>query len=200
MSAPSIAPHKLTVYLSLNFLAEQSLQWVKTMYRWLAEQEIIEDDTMAGVRMYFEDGTYLIADSEGKYSYCGLKPITHVLKVDRSTLPKGALLDTTDTRNAGDPDSRFVDLRNGELHRADFHVRSCRTDVMGQIKARRATLGEISAPEVEKGDETPALILDSRKDTSCDNTRQAAEGAYREDTGSCRPPPRTSRKAGRAQP
>ena len=149
-----------------------------------------------GVRLYFEDGTYLISDSEGKYSYCGLKPITHVLKVDRSTLPKGALLDTVDTRNAGDPDSRFVDLRNGELHRAAFHVRNGSSDVMGQVFGRRASLGEVAAPEVEKGDDVPALTLDSRKDTRCELTRQSADGVYRESNTSCRPAPKTSRKRG----
>lgn len=155
-----------------------------------------EEVGVPGVRLYFEDGTYLISDSEGKYSYCGLKPITHVLKVDRSTLPKGALLDTVDTRNAGDPDSRFVDLKNGELHRADFHVRNCSRDVMGQVFGRRASLGEVSAPEVEKGDDVPALTLDSRKETRCELTRQSADGVYRESGTSCRPPTRTSRKRG----
>ncbi|MBK6599740.1 MAG: DUF11 domain-containing protein [Proteobacteria bacterium] len=155
-----------------------------------------EEVGVPGVRLYFEDGTYLISDSEGKYSYCGLKPITHVLKVDRSTLPKGALLDTVDTRNAGDADSRFVDLRNGELHRADFHVRNCSSDVMGQVFGRRASLGEVAAPEVEKGDDVPALTLDSRKDTRCELTRQSADGVYRESNTSCRPAPKTSRKRG----
>jgi len=155
-----------------------------------------EEVGVPGVRLYFEDGTYLISDSEGKYSYCGLKPITHVLKVDRSTLPKGALLDTVDTRNAGDPDSRFVDLRNGELHRADFHVRNCSSDVLGQVFGRRASLGEVGAPEVEKGDEMPALTLDSRKETRCELTRQSADRVYRESDQSCRPAPKTSRKRG----
>jgi uncharacterized repeat protein (TIGR01451 family) len=159
-----------------------------------------EEVGVPGVRLYFEDGTYLISDSEGKYSYCGLKPVTHVLKVDRSTLPKGALLDTVDSRNAGDPDSRFVDLRNGELHRADFHVKNCSADVLGQTFGRRATLGEVSAPEVEKGDDKPALILDSREDTRCEVTRQSADGVYRESTNSCRPAPKTSRKRGGQRP
>ena len=43
-----------------------------------------------GVRVTFEDGTSLISDTEGKYSYCGLTPTTHVLKVDPLSLPRGA--------------------------------------------------------------------------------------------------------------
>jgi hypothetical protein len=91
----------------------------------------------------------LISDVEGKYSICGLKPITHVLKVDKSTLPVGSRLATISNRQAGDAGSRFVDLKFGELHRADFAEGSCSPTVLDQVKARRSQ-GEIAAPEVEK--------------------------------------------------
>ena len=42
-----------------------------------------------GVRLYLQDGTYVVTDSEGKYSFYGLRPRTHVLKLDETTLPKG---------------------------------------------------------------------------------------------------------------
>ncbi len=108
-----------------------------------------EELGIPGVRMYFENGTYLISDVEGKYSICGLRPITHVLKVDKSTLPIGSRLVTISNRNAGDGGSRFVDLKFGELHRADFAEGSCSQTVLDQVKARRSQ-GEVGAPEVEK--------------------------------------------------
>jgi uncharacterized repeat protein (TIGR01451 family) len=119
-----------------------------------------EELGIPGVRLYFSNGTYLISDSEGKYSYCGLTPTTHTLKVDRTTLPKGSRLVTSSNRNALDPNSLFLDLMDGELHRADFIEGSCSNQVLGQVKARRAH-GEVSAPEAEtkKG---PALIFELR--------------------------------------
>ncbi|UUZ47818.1 hypothetical protein LP420_32675 [Massilia sp. B-10] len=39
-----------------------------------------------GVRLYLEDGTHLTSDLDGKYSYCGLSPMAHVIKVDGTTL------------------------------------------------------------------------------------------------------------------
>jgi uncharacterized repeat protein (TIGR01451 family) len=108
-----------------------------------------EELGIPGVRMYFETGTYLISDVEGKYSICGLKPITHVLKVDKSTLPVGSRLVTISNRQAGDAGSRFVDLKFGELHRADFAEGSCSQTVLDQVKGRRSR-GEVGAPEVEK--------------------------------------------------
>lgn len=75
-----------------------------------------------GVRIYLEDGSYVITDSEGKYDFYGISAKTHVLKVDRTTLPIGSELVLINNRQAGDPNSRFVDLKRGELHRADFAI------------------------------------------------------------------------------
>ncbi len=107
-----------------------------------------EELGIPGVRLYFQNGTYLVSDSEGKYSICNLLPRTHVLKVDRSTLPRGARLTTSSNRNAGDANSLFLDLRNGELHRADFIEGSCSNTVLEQVKARR-TQGEVVVPQAE---------------------------------------------------
>jgi uncharacterized repeat protein (TIGR01451 family) len=90
-----------------------------------------------GVRLYFEDGTNLTSDENGNYSICGQRPITHVLKVDSTTLPAGSRMVVVSSRNAGDGDSLFVDLRDGELHRADFAEGSCTDKVMEDVKRRR---------------------------------------------------------------
>lgn len=108
-----------------------------------------EELGIPGVRMYMEDGTYFISDVEGKYSYCGISPKTHVLKVDSLTMPRGSRLTTTSNRNAGDANSLFLDTKNGELIRADFAEGSCSNTVLEQVKARR-TQGEVRAPETEK--------------------------------------------------
>ncbi len=70
--------------------------------------------------------------------------------MDASTLPVGSRLTTSSNRNLGDADSLFIDLKNGELHRADFIEGSCSNPVIEQVKARR-TQGEIRAPETEPG-------------------------------------------------
>ncbi|QHH96398.1 SdrD B-like domain-containing protein [Acinetobacter dispersus] len=75
-----------------------------------------------GVRIYLEDGSYVITDSEGKYDFYGISAKTHILKVDRTSLPIGSELVLISNRQAGDPNSRFVDLKRGELHRADFAI------------------------------------------------------------------------------
>jgi uncharacterized repeat protein (TIGR01451 family) len=119
-----------------------------------------EELGIPGVRLVMSDGTTLVSDSEGKYSVCGVSPKSHVLKVDPLTLPRGSRLTTSSNRNLGDAASLWLDVKNGELHRADFVEGGCSNTVLEQVKARRAQ-GEVRAPEPEKKGQ-PALRFDSK--------------------------------------
>jgi uncharacterized repeat protein (TIGR01451 family) len=85
-----------------------------------------EELGIPGVRLFMEDGTFVITDSEGKFSLYGISPRTHILKIDTTTLPAGAELIALSNRNAGDAGSLFVDMKNGELFKANFAEGSCR--------------------------------------------------------------------------
>ena len=89
------------------------------------------------VRIYIEDGTYLITDVAGKFSFCGLSAQTHVLKVDKTTLPTGSQLIASSNRNSGDANSLFLDSKNHQLIRADFIENSCSKAVLTQVRARQ---------------------------------------------------------------
>ena len=112
-----------------------------------------------GVRIYLEDGTYAVTDEEGKYSLYGLTPRTHVAKVDNTTLPAGATLQVLNNRNAMDGGSRFVDLSNGELHKADFAIAECTADIREQIAARREALSNPSELLQAASAQLPATTL-----------------------------------------
>ena len=45
-----------------------------------------EEIGVPGVRLLLEDGSYVVTDVEGKYDFYGLRPKTHILKLDRTTL------------------------------------------------------------------------------------------------------------------
>ena len=101
------------------------------------------------VHVNLEEGTSLVSDLEGKYSYCGLTPTTHVLHVDRATLPPGSELTVSSNRNAGDAGSLFVDLKSGEVHRTDFIVdAAANPDVLDEINVRRERV-EIWTPSFD---------------------------------------------------
>ncbi|MEO5694032.1 MAG: SdrD B-like domain-containing protein, partial [Usitatibacter sp.] len=103
-----------------------------------------------GVRVLLEDGTFAITDGGGKYSFYGIINRTHVVKADRTTLPEGARLISTSSRNLGDAGSRIVDLKSGELQRADFAIEGCAEPVAASVKKRIDAVG--------KGDELSALF------------------------------------------
>ncbi|MBN1378218.1 MAG: OmpA family protein [Gammaproteobacteria bacterium] len=83
-----------------------------------------ELDGVAGVRIYLEDGTYVITDENGKYHIEGVRPGTHVVQLDLSSLPAGMRVVECEqnSRFAGNSYSQFIDLQPGTLWRADFHV------------------------------------------------------------------------------
>lgn len=108
-----------------------------------------EELGIPGVRLYMEDGTNFTTDVEGKYSYCGITPNSHVIKVDGSTLPRGSRMMEASNRNLGDAHSLFLDTKNGELMRADFIEGSCSAPVLEQVRQRRAQ-GETRGAESGK--------------------------------------------------
>lgn len=95
-----------------------------------------------GVRIMLQDGSFSITDIDGRYHFEGVRPGTHVVQMDDSSLPPGDVPADCmrHTRSAGSAISRFVDGRGGELRRADFYVR---TDP-DAIANRRAA---VAAPE-----------------------------------------------------
>jgi uncharacterized repeat protein (TIGR01451 family)/fimbrial isopeptide formation D2 family protein len=100
-----------------------------------------------GVRLYLEDGTNVVTDVEGKYSFYGLSARTHVLKVDRTTLPAGVSANDfveLSNRNLGKADSRFVDAKFGELHKANFAIQACAEPIMKEVVARRKAAASLA--------------------------------------------------------
>lgn len=118
------------------------------------------------VRLILEDGSFVFTDEEGKYNLYGLRARTHVLRVDRTTLPPGAKMGVISQRNGGDAYSRFVDLKRQELHRADFAEVSGSAEVLAAVEARRKTPGLIEGAAALtqrlNPDGTPAERPDAR--------------------------------------
>ena len=113
-------------------------------------QSGVDEVGVPGVRLYLENGTHVVTDVEGKWSLYGLKPITHVLRLDQTTLPRGAQLEVFDNRNAGAPESRFVDLKKGEFHKANFIITNCADKgVIDEVSARRAAIAAKPDTETE---------------------------------------------------
>jgi len=84
-----------------------------------------EEQGVANIRVYLEDGRYAVSDAGGRYHFEGLTPGTHVAQLDTFTVPDYFdVIGCADTPGyAGRADSQFVKLSRGSLKRADFYLR-----------------------------------------------------------------------------
>lgn len=77
------------------------------------------------VRVYLEDGSFVISDKQGKFHFEGVRSGLHVVQLDLDSLPEGyeAVSCTDNSRFAGRAFSQFVETQGGTLWRTDFHIR-----------------------------------------------------------------------------
>lgn len=96
-----------------------------------------DEDGIPGVRLYTEDGSYAVTDAEGKYSFYGILPRTHVVKLDPLTLPPGAMLEALNTRNAGDGGSVFAEMKGAEMRKVNFAISNASPEIMAYVAKMR---------------------------------------------------------------
>ena len=86
----------------------------------------VEDDIkgLQGARILLEDGTYISTDKDGRWHADNIKPGTHVVQLDKDSLPSNYEVMTCEanSRFAGRNYSQFVNIQGGTLWRADFYV------------------------------------------------------------------------------
>ena len=89
-----------------------------------------------GVRVYLEDGSFVISDKRGLFHFEGVRSGLHVVQMDLDSLPEGyeAFACTQNSRFAGRAFSQFVETQGGTLWRADFHVRKKNSAPIGPLK------------------------------------------------------------------
>jgi uncharacterized repeat protein (TIGR01451 family) len=98
---------------------------VGRVFEGTCNQDGREDDGVAGVRVYLEDGRYGVTDVNGRFHFEGLEPGTHNVQLDKLTLPDYLEIAPCADRmgHAGRDYSQFAELRAGTLWRSDFVLR-----------------------------------------------------------------------------
>ena len=81
---------------------------------------------IAGVRLYLENGTYVVTDINGKYHFEGVEVGRHIVQVDKALLPNGYIMEQCqeNARFAGKNFSQFVNIGHGALKRVNFCLKS----------------------------------------------------------------------------
>ncbi len=104
-----------------------------------------EQEGIAGVRIYLENGTYVVTDEDGLWHIEGQNPGSHVVQLDTDTLPKYLDLMACDNygQHAGRAYSQFVDLAPGSMWRTDFVVKlkpPSKGEVVQRLSSRLAPI------------------------------------------------------------
>ncbi|MEQ6341117.1 MAG: cellulose-binding domain-containing protein [Gammaproteobacteria bacterium] len=86
--------------------------------------DVKNNNGLAGVRIYLEDGSFAVSDKRGMFHFEGIRPGTHVVQLDLDTVPEKyeVIPFEENTRSAGRAWSKFIDVQGGTMWRVDFHV------------------------------------------------------------------------------
>ncbi len=78
-----------------------------------------------GVKLYMEDGRYVVTDKNGRYHFVDVSNGTHVVQIDEYSIKGRYTIEQCErnTRFAGKARSQFVEVHHGGLNRADFCLR-----------------------------------------------------------------------------
>ncbi|MEO1202130.1 MAG: OmpA family protein, partial [Pseudomonadota bacterium] len=108
-----------------------------------------EEQGVAGIRVYLEDGRYAVSDEGGRFHFEGLPVGTHVAQLDTFSVPDWFdVIGCQDTPGfSGRADSQFVRLNRGSLLRADFYLRR-KPAPEGRIELELVNRGTDSAEQV----------------------------------------------------
>ncbi len=115
-----------------------------------SQETFAEEQGVANIRVYLEDGRYAVTDAGGRYHFEGLTPGTRVAQLDTFTVPEYFdVIGCADTPGyAGSADSQFVKLSRGSLQRADFFLRR-KLPPEGRIDIEMRNFGTDSSEQVE---------------------------------------------------
>lgn len=96
-----------------------------------------EEIGIPNVRLFLDTGHFVETDVEGKYHFDNLKSRTYSLVIDKSTLPRGHIFHKTKSRNNNDPYGMFIDIKGGDLFKANFAEGYCDHKFKRLVQERR---------------------------------------------------------------
>ncbi|MCZ6618563.1 MAG: OmpA family protein [Gammaproteobacteria bacterium] len=113
------------------------------------EKTFTEDQGVANVRIYLEDGRYAVSDQGGRFHFEDIRPGRHIAQLDWVTVPEYLEVARCDIApaHAGRGDAQLVDVSRGSVKRADFYLRN-KPAAEGLIDIELQNHGTQSAEEI----------------------------------------------------
>ncbi|MBU0971249.1 MAG: DUF11 domain-containing protein [Proteobacteria bacterium] len=143
------------------------------------------ENGIPGVVIYMEDGTRVETDLDGKFSIYGVRPGTHVLRVDCDTLPVDVELVPISNRFMGSASSQFVRMVHGQIYKANFAAKRIKIKRDSIFQTQPAQDAQPIIPEPQKPEKTATAIDATFEDTAATAPQAELTGAR---TDSAAPP------------
>ncbi|MGR3571929.1 carboxypeptidase regulatory-like domain-containing protein [Brevirhabdus sp.] len=143
-------------------------------------QDTLEEPGVPGVKIVTQEGLLVVTDEDGRYSLGNLRPVTHVLSLQRTTLPRGAapvILRAADMSLSG---TRLVPLKRGELRSENFALEGCAVATLEEVDHRARQIAGGSAPGDRLGElgfGTAGDAATARSEAGLPTSSQIATGA-----------------------
>ena len=78
---------------------------------------------LPGARVWRDDGSWVITDPEGRFTFYGQKEGRHMLRIDPDSLPSSFAATDVSARHFKAGTAVMVDIRDGDIVRADFALK-----------------------------------------------------------------------------
>ncbi|MCJ8342689.1 MAG: hypothetical protein MJH09_07560 [Cetobacterium sp.] len=117
-----------------------------------------DEKVVPGVRIYLENGHFAITDGKGKYSLFGERAITHVVRLDQYSAPKGGTLKVIDNRYSKDGSEVFADVKRNELYKVNFAYGDVSQEFLDEIE-KREKIEEVLPQEINQVIENEELTF-----------------------------------------
>ncbi len=87
-------------------------------------RDLNNSGAMQGIRLYMEDGSYVISDREGKFHFENINMGMHVVQLDKDSLLKGYNVVSCQEKEAskGSIFSKFIEFNQGGVRRVKFCI------------------------------------------------------------------------------
>lgn len=107
------------------------------------------DISVPGVKIYLENGDYAITDIDGKYSLYGQNAITHIAKIQTTSLPSGLTARKISNKHSENGLSAFINLKMNQLYKCNFAFDPVTEKIEKRILGRKEIL-ENEKTEIER--------------------------------------------------
>lgn len=131
------------------------------------------DVTVPGVKIFLENGDYVISDIDGKYSLYGQVAISHVAKIDMKSVPEGAKLSKITNKHSENGESAFINLKTNQLYKINFAFVDANEKFKERVSGRK---------EILKNEKTEIERLVFDKELNFNRIKEKIERARKEGT------------------